>query len=405
MPKSSFRAAGGALAAFALAALAACTMPDAGGPTAPRAPSLSQAPAHGAAPASVEWNAVARGLVAKNRSNVFAAFRVYALTGAAALRALEAAEAASSGGNVVSRRAAIAAASSEVLARLYPGDAEALEAMLREQVESAEWLERDGVDAAAGEALGRAAAAGVLDEASTDGYTDPWTGTVPTGPGMWYSITTPPTPPAGATIADARPWLLLSPDQFRPPPPPAFGSPAFLADLAEVRRISDTRTPEQDAIAKFWAMGAGTHTPPGYWNERASEMALRYRLNESRAARLLALLNMVAVDAIIASNDAKLAYWLLRPSQADPAITLAIAPLPNFPAYPSNHATISAAMAEVLAVAFPNRADELRAAADEAALSRVYGGIHYRFDGDAGLALGRAVARWGIAADETHATR
>ena len=403
MSNSLFRAIGGALAAVALAS---CAEPTASGPAATeRAPALSQAPAHGTVPAAVEWNGIARGLVAKNRSNVFSAFRVYALTGVASLRALDAAEAASSHGTVVSRRAAIAAASSEVLARIYPGDADALETMLRERVESDEWLERDGIDAAAGEALGRAAAAGVLDEASTDGYTDAWTGTVPTGPGVWYSITTPPSPPAGATIADARPWFLRSPDQFRPPPPPAFGSPAFLADLAEVRAISDTRTPEQDAIAKFWAMGAGTHTPPGYWNERASELALRHRLNEARAARLLALLNMVAVDAIIASNDAKLAYWLLRPSQADPAITLAIAPLPNFPAYPSNHATISAAMAEVLSVAFPSRADELRAAADEAALSRVYGGIHYRFDGDAGLALGRQVAHWGIAADETHATQ
>jgi membrane-associated phospholipid phosphatase len=343
--------------------------------------------------------------VAKNRSSVFVAFRVYALTSVAQLEALRAAESASSRGTVVSRRAAIAAASAAVLAHVYPADGAALEAMLRDRVESAEWLERAGIDAATGETVGRAAAARVVEQALGDGYSDPWTGTVPTGPGVWFSSTNPPTAPLGASLLDARPWLLRSADQFRPPPPPAFGSPEFLAALAEVRRYSDTRTPEQDAIAKFWAFGAGTSTPAGYWNERASDLAVRHHLDEMRAASLLALLNMVAVDAIIASNDAKYEYWLLRPSQADPGITLALPALPNFPAYPSNHATISAAMAEVLADAFPSHARELRTAADEAAMSRVYGGIHYRFDGDAGLALGRDVARWALAIDAKNATR
>jgi hypothetical protein len=194
-------------------------------------------------------------------------------------------------------------------------------------------------------------------------------------------------------IGDARTWFLTSSDQFRPPPPPEFGSPEFVAALAEVRQISDTRTAEQDSIAKFWGMGAGTFTPPGYWNLEASTLAVEHRMNERRATQLLALLNMVAMDAIIASHDAKYEYWLIRPSQADPAITLSLA-LPNFPAYPSNHATISAAMTEVLAKTFPREAERLRAAADEAALSRVLGGIHYNFDGTAGLALGRRIARW-----------
>ena len=162
-----------------------------------------------------------------------------------------------------------------------------------------------------------------------------------------------------------------------------------------MRRISDTRTPAQDSIARFWGFGAGTFTPPGYWNREASTLAVRYRLNERRATRLLALLNMVAMDAIIASHEAKYTYWLLRPSQADPAITTSFA-LPNFPAYASNHAAISTAMAEVLAVAFPGEARRLRAAAEQAALSRVYGGIHYRFDGEAGMTLGRQVARFGL---------
>ena len=394
MSTSSLRKAGGLLAAFLLLACVEPTATDSpGGSLLPAAAPEAMADR---VPASVEWNAVARGLVAKNRSSVYIAFRTYAITSVAQLEALRAADRASSRGTVVSRRAAIAAASAVALSYVYPADGPALEAMVRQQVASAEWLERAGVDAATGEAVGRAAAAEVVKRARTDRYLDPWTGTVPVGPGLWYSSTNPPTAPLFPQIGQARTWFLESGDQFRPPPPPAFGSPAFLAALAEVRAISDTRTRAQDSIAKFWAFGAGTYTPAGYWNEEASTLALRYHLNELRAARLLTLLNMVAMDAIIASHDAKYTYWLLRPAQADPAITMSMA-RPNFPADPSNHATISAAMSEVLAATFPSHAERLRAAADEAALSRVYGGIHYRFDGDAGLALGRQVAQWALA--------
>ena len=398
MSTSSFRKGGGVLAIAVLTQLAACADPTGTGPVAPGAPVAHRTHAKRPVPASVEWNEVARSVVARNRASVFVAFRTFSTVSAAQLAALRAAERAPSHGRKheePSRRAAIAAASAVALSYVFPNEATTMETLVRQQVGSAEWLEPRRVDAEAGEALGRQAGAAAVERAKTDGYTDPWTGTIPTGPGRWFSSTTPPTPPLGATLVDARTWFLESPSQFRPAPPPAFGSPEFLADLAEVRQISDTRTRAQDSIAKFWAFGAGTYTPPGYWNEQATTLVVSHRLDERRAVRLLARLNMVAMDAIIASNDAKYAYWLLRPSQADPAITLSMA-LPNFPAYPSNHATISAAMAEVIAAAFPTEAERLRAGADEAALSRVYGGIHYRFDGEAGLELGRAVARYGM---------
>lgn len=383
--------AGGALAAILLAA---CADPTGSGTAVdPTFPDAAKAPAGRQVPAAIEWNAVARGLVAKNNSNAFAAFRVYSTTSVAQLRAMLAAERASSKGHLVSRRAAIAAASAVALTYLYPAEAPVLDSIVRAHVDSKAWLERDRVDAIAGEAIGRRVGAEVVEYAKSDGYNDPFTGTVPTGPGMWYSSTTPPTAPSGFAIGDARTWFLTSSDQFRPGPPPAYGSPEFLAALAEVRSFSDTRTPEQDSIARFWGYGAGTFTPPGYWNLEASTLATRYHMNERRATHLLALLNMVGMDAIIASHDAKYAYWLIRPSQEDPAITLSL-PLPNFPSYPSNHATISAAMAEVLAKTFPAEANRLRADADQAALSRVYGGIHYDFDGTAGLELGRRLARW-----------
>ena len=393
MSSQSYRRAGAVLAVL----LAACADPTGTGHvTDPDMAAATKASANGRVPAAIEWNAVARGLVAKNGSSTFVAFRVYAITSVAQWRALVAAEWASNKGNYVSRRAAIAGASAVALSYLYPADADTLDALVQQQVTSTAWLERPGADAATGEAVGRAVGAQVVELARTDGYNTPFTGSVPPGAGKWFSSTVPPTAPGGYGIGNARTYFLTSSDQFRPPPPPAYGSAEFAAALAEVRQISDTRTSAQDSIARFWGMGTGTFTPPGYWNQEASTLALRYHLNEGRAARLLAILNMVAFDAIIASHDGKYEYWLIRPSQEDPAITLSL-PLPNFPSYPSNHATISAAMTEVLAQSFRAEGKRLRAAAEEAATSRVYGGIHYTFDGTAGLALGRQVAHWGMA--------
>jgi membrane-associated phospholipid phosphatase len=104
-------------------------------------------------------------------------------------------------------------------------------------------------------------------------------------------------------------------------------------------------------------------------------------------------MNAAGYEAIIASHEAKYFYWLIRPSQADPLITTSIE-LPSFPSYPSNHAAVSAAAATVLGVMFPGEQAALDAAADEVGISRVYGGIDYRFDSDAGLALGRTIARY-----------
>jgi hypothetical protein len=212
---------------------------------------------------------------------------------------------------------------------------------------------------------------------------------VPTGPGKWFSAT----PPVGPMWGKAKPYFLLSGDQFRPPPPPAFGSPEFLAALAEVRQIADTRTAEQERIAKFWAANG-----PGFYNVQASTLAVQYHRTERESAHLLALMNMTAFDCIIVSHDAKFYYWLLRPVMADPLIKLAI-PMPNFPSYTSNHAVISAGMMKILGTSFPAERERLDSLAEEAAISRVYAGIHYRFDSEVGLALGRAVAGWALAHD------
>jgi len=95
--------------------------------------------------------------------------------------------------------------------------------------------------------------------------------------------------------------------------------------------------------------------------------------------------------AFIASQDGKFTYWYIRPPQLDPRI-IPLFPVPNFPSYPSNHSTFSAARSEVLAYLFPEHADFIRAVGKEAGDSRIWAGIHYPMDNVAGVALGKSVA-------------
>jgi PAP2 superfamily len=249
----------------------------------------------------------------------------------------------------------------------------------------------------AGETVGREIGATAIALAKTDNFNATWTGTVPTGPGIWFSSAMPPAPPLLPLLGQMRPFVMASGSEFRPTPPPGITSPQFLTDLAEVRRISDTRTAEQDSIAKFWAMNSGSF-PPGFWNAQASQLIVGRHMREQDAARTLAVMNAAGMDALIGSHEAKFTYWLLRPSQADAGIRPAI-PLPNFPSYPSNHAALSSAEASVLASAFRDERNRLLKMADDAAISRIYGGIHYRFDATAGLELGRRVAERAIQAE------
>jgi hypothetical protein len=199
-------------------------------------------------------------------------------------------------------------------------------------------------------------------------------------------------PPLLPGWGEVQTWCGVRLEALRPPAPPALGSTEQAEALAEVRRLSDARTPEQQRIDEFWADGPGTATPPGHWNELAAAEIARAGLEEPQAAELLAELNMAQMDAGIAAWECKYHFWYPRPSQLDPAITLPVG-LPNFPAYVSGHASFSGAAAEILGAYFPDQAARFDRLAEEASMSRVYGGIHFRFDGDEGLALGRRIAR------------
>lgn len=330
--------------------------------------------------ASADWNERATALAARRPIN---AARLYAYLSLAQLRAAEDAQSDRPHPPVA---AAIGAASASVLGAYFPLDVAEIEAALDAQEGAEPWPGDKHENWNAGEALGRAAATRILAWSAGDlfGLTNP--GTPPIGPGYWVWN--------GGPIArgglGARPFFLSAGNEFRPDPPPAFGSTDYLNALAEVRQISDTRTATQLAIAQWWNANQSPASNAAT-NNTAVDLIRRYRRSDREAARILFVMNAAAFDAVIGCFEAKYFYWFIRPPQADPGITLPIG-LPPHPSYPSAHSCVSGASFEVLSRAFPSERQQMAALADEASLSRLYAGIHYRFDMTAGLALGRAVA-------------
>ena len=305
---------------------------------------------------SVAWNGTARGLLTAQVANPIVQVRVLTYLSLAQYNAIIAAENSKTQGPHPSAAGAAAGASVVVLKDFFPAQAQALE----DQIAAQAGEEKETFTA--GEAIGRVIGAEVVTYAHGDntGVLPP--PPVPVGPGFWTS-----TAPLLALFG-TRPLALTSADQFRPPPAPAFGSQAFLDDLAEIRLLSDTRTPEQLAQAQFWNTRVA-----GYQNEIASELIASHGRSERKAAYILALANMAGFDALIACWDAKFTYWYIRPSQADPAITLPIG-LPNHPSYPSAHSCVTAAYSEVLGHFFRDERPRLAANVEASGLSRMYGG-------------------------------
>lgn len=315
-------------------------------------------------------------------------FRVYTLLSVAQYGAVNAAR----DDRGASPEAAIASASAAILSQLYT-DSTVRASIARELARDvgAPAGSRGAERSIAGRRLGEDVARRVLAWAPTATLFAPWSGTIPTGPGMWVSARG--IPPIGIALAHARGWLIDSASQFRPTAPPAFDSPTHQAALDEVRRVARERTAEQTKIAQKW----NDVDPWAPWNETASAALRRHHASDVEAARVYAVLNAASSDAVIACFEAKYHYWTIRPSQADTTIALADSvDLPNFPSFPSGHACSAGAFDGVLGNFFPDERAEFTRIAEEQAMSRLYGGIHYRFDNDGGLALGRTIARYDI---------
>jgi membrane-associated phospholipid phosphatase len=360
--------------------------------------------------ASLDWQQSARDLAGANKLSPLAAARVYAALSVAEYGAVMATEDADledwpSGDDVRStraalggrsaheaRRGAVAGASAQVLSFFFPTAVTSFEQLI--QTEGADGAGNVHPAFTRGVAIGRVTGDAMVERTKNDNFTAPFTGTIPVGPGLWIANGA----PAGATLSGVTPYLLSSADQFRPPPPPPFGSPEYTTALQEIRTLSDTRTAEQLSIALEWNYATGTFTPPGYWDLATANYIRAYGLDERAATHAFAMTNAAMMDSFIGCFDAKYHYLMIRPPQADANIKLVFA-LPNHPSYPSAHSCASAAAATVLSYLFPDRTDEVMGWVTEAGLSRMYAGIHYRFDIDAGQILGTNVGRLAIARD------
>jgi hypothetical protein len=353
-------------------------------------------------PVSLGWQERARAMAASANMSPLAATRMYAAVSVAQYRAvlaipdhdrtdvtLEQGIGAGGRNAVELCRGAVAGASARVLGYFFSAAAASLDA--RALAEGEVGAGNLHPQFAEGLAIGHGVGDAMVARLMTDGFTTPWTGTVPTGPGMWIAAGT----PAGATFSGVKPYALDASQQFRPGPPPAFGSAAFETDLTEVVTLSTGRTPAQLALANQWNYPGGTFTPPGYWNQVAAGYVAAQGMDERDATRVFAITNAALMDALIACWDAKYFYWTIRPSQVT-TIPLAFG-LPNHPSYPSGHSCGSAAAATVLTQLFPEHGDQLQAWVEDASLSRILAGIHYRFDVVAGQALGASVAHWTLA--------
>lgn len=212
----------------------------------------------------------------------------------------------------------------------------------------------------------------------------------------WQNTETPQRPVGLAPLfGQVKMWHVPTVEEVRSPPPPAIGSPQFEADVKELERFARHMTLDQRRIANWWEDGLGSYTPPGHWNKFAKLSIVKNKLNPLRSARVYAYMNTAIMDAGVACWDTKYYYHYPRPVETIRGFRTILG-TPNFPAYTSGHSTFSAAGAEVLAYFFPEDAQQFRLWAEEAAVSRIYGGIHYRFDATAGTEQGRKVGIYAV---------
>jgi PAP2 superfamily len=317
-----------------------------------------------------------------------------------------------------SRPAAASAAAHVALVNLFPSNASTFDALHAAILAAIP----DSPHKRAGIVWGEFVANQILAARANDGSNAIVPPPGGSGPGVW--IPTPPLflpyllPQWGFVV----PFGMSSSSQFRPPGPPALDSQQYAADYEEVKHlgasVGSTRTEDQTEIALFWADGAGTETPPGHWNSIAQIVGAARGTTLEENARLFALLNIAMADAGICSWDAKYTYHFWRPVTAiffaEPQLNwTSFIRTPPFPDYTSGHSTFSAAAATVLPLFFGTEdlpfttgSDFLpgvyrsfstcQDAAEEAALSRIYGGIHFRSASEDGLEAGSSIGEWTV---------
>jgi hypothetical protein len=319
-----------------------------------------------------------------------------------------------------SQDAAAASAAHEVLVTLYPAFKTSLDSQLQQSLASIQ----DGADKAEGVAIGKTVADQILAARSNDGSNAlPIPFVFGIAPGDYQS--TPPNFPKQPQFthwSHVTPFALERANQFRPGPPPALTSDAYSDVFNEVKSLgiahSTTATTDQALTGSFW-----NGAIQNYWNEITQTATLQKDLTTAQSARLFALLNLSFADGVIAFYDAKYTYNFWRPvtairaaasdgnpeTLADPNFLPEVGNTTPDPSYPGAHAVISAAGASVLvSILGKNHFDftvtsevmkgversfrSFSAADEEATLSRIFAGVHFRSDLTTGQKLGREVA-------------
>jgi hypothetical protein len=288
-----------------------------------------------------------------------------------------------------------------------------------------------------GVAVGRRAAAEILAWRAADGWNAPEPGfSRPPIPGLWQ-VTPGSTAATFTRMPYVAPFALLTATQYLPPPPPPLTSARYTQDFEEVKAVgsatSPVRTADQTLAARLWA-GAPTFTRTNLfavWNNVARDAAISRGLSLVSTARLFALMNAAVHDGLLTTQTSKFVYALWRPVTAIQRADADLNPLtspdpgwlpltttPSYPAYAGNQACVGASAATVLArvlgtddmtVTIEWRSpDDLSVvstrtyagfwpAAQEQERSRVWGGIHFSFDGEASQQVCPLVAEFTVA--------
>jgi hypothetical protein len=329
--------------------------------------------------------------------------------------------------------AAAAQAAHDVLAATNPSAAAAYDALLEKQIGAhpTGFVRR-------GAAIGARVAKEIVAWRQADGWV---VASVPAYvepllPGRWQP--TPPNLPVAAFthLQYAAPMALLSATQYLPAPPPTLTSERYARDLYEIKIIgksdSAVRTSEQTEIARLWAgvaaTGVGTATNLfSIWNNIVRDAARARHLSLLETARAFALVNVSIHDGLQTAQVSKFVYGLWRPvtairqadtdlnPQTDPDPTwLSLITTPPYPSYAGNMACVGASAARALQLFFGTNDLPITAtwrqsgglpdishsfegfwqAAEEQSMARIYGGLHYRFDQEAGQKIGRSVAEF-----------
>jgi hypothetical protein len=384
-------------------------------------------PMPGRADAVLDWNAIM--LTTIGGQNPFAQARFSAITHLAMFEAVNAITgdyepylgmvAAPPG---ASADAAAIAAAHRVLTNYFPASAPALDAARTTSLAAI----ADGPAKVDGIAVGEAAAVAMIANRANDGSAPPLFYTpVSAEPGEW--LATPGCPPAGGLLLHWRnvtPFAIQSSDQFRSDPPPALTSTQYARDYNEVKAVGElnslARPQDRADVAHYFAAAPPVHV----WSQAIGQASAAAGLSLSENARIFALLTLAISDAAVATFDTKYHYVFWRPITAIQAgdtddnprterdqAWLPFIATPCFPSYQSAHASGSGAGRRIGQLFFGDGGHDITLShpaipdvtphytkfsqiARDIDDARVYGGIHFRFDQDAGARQGQLVGSY-----------